>query len=46
MTSKEAMRLLSNVRLGVEMGIIDDIGFKEITKLMIKVQPASIQKTS
>ncbi|MCF6462473.1 protein arginine kinase [Clostridium sp. Cult1] len=43
-TSKEAMRLLSNVRLGIEMGIIDDIGFKDITKLMIEVQPASIQK--
>lgn len=43
-TSKEAMRLLSNVRLGIEMGIIDDIEFKEITNLMIEVQPASIQK--
>ena len=43
-TSKEAMRLLSNVRLGIEMGIINDIGFKDITKLMIEVQPASIQK--
>ncbi|CCQ98239.1 putative ATP:guanido phosphotransferase Hore_00860 [[Clostridium] ultunense Esp] len=43
-TSKEAMRLLSNVRLGIEMGIIDNIEFKEITNLMIEVQPASIQK--
>ncbi|HSH35930.1 protein arginine kinase, partial [Schnuerera sp.] len=43
-TSKEAMKLLSNVRLGIEMGIINDIEFKEITKLMIEVQPASIQK--
>ena len=42
--SKEAMQHLSNVRLGIEMGIIKDIGFKEIEKITIGIQPGSIQK--
>ncbi|GFN35594.1 protein arginine kinase [Tepidimicrobium xylanilyticum] len=42
-SSKEAMGLLSNVRLGIEMGIIDDIELKKIDKLMITIQPAYIQ---
>ena len=41
----EAMKHLSNVRLGVEMGIIKDIEFKDISKLMIDIQPANIQKS-
>ena len=43
-SSKEAMKHLSNVRLGMEMGIIKDMDFKSISKLMIDVQPAGIQK--
>lgn len=43
-SSKEAMQHLSNVRLGIEMGIIKDIGFKEIEKIIIGIQPGSIQK--
>ncbi len=46
MTSREAMAHLSNVRLGKEMGIIDDIDYNKIIKLMIDIQPASIQKTA
>lgn len=42
--SKEAMQHLSNVRLGIEMGIIKDIGFKKIEKITIGIQPGSIQK--
>lgn len=44
MTSREAMAHLSNVRLGKEMGIINDVDYNKITKLMIQIQPASIQK--
>ena len=44
MTSREAMAHLSNVRLGKEMGIINDIDYNKITKLMVQIQPASIQK--
>lgn len=43
-SSKEAMQHLSNVRLGIELGIINDIGFKKIEKIIIGIQPGSIQK--
>ncbi len=43
MSSKEAMGHLSNVKLGCEMGIINDVASKEILKLMVEIQPASIQ---
>ena len=38
------MRHLSNVRLGKEMGIINDIEFKQYRKLMIEIQPAIYTK--
>ncbi len=44
MSSMEAMKHLSNVRLGMEMGIIKNMDFKDISKLMIDIQEASIQK--
>ncbi|MBZ2175201.1 protein arginine kinase [Schnuerera sp. xch1] len=44
MSSKEAMKHLSNVRLGKEMGIINDVDYKKIANLMIEIQPASIQR--
>ncbi|RKD33759.1 protein arginine kinase [Thermohalobacter berrensis] len=44
--SKEAMKLLSHVRMGIEMGIIKDIGLQVINKLMFSTQPATIQKYS
>jgi len=44
MNSKEAMVHLSNLRLGREMGIIEDMEYDDITKLIIQIQPASIQK--
>lgn len=42
-SSKEAMLHLSNVKLGCDMGIIKGMSSKEIVKLMIEIQPASIQ---
>ncbi|KGG80117.1 ATP:guanido phosphotransferase [Caloranaerobacter azorensis H53214] len=45
-TSKESMKLLSDVRMGIEMGIINDIDLEKINNLMILSQPASIQKYS
>lgn len=44
MSSEEAMTLLSDVKMGVEMGIIKDVDAKDITNLMILIQPASLQK--
>lgn len=43
-SSKEAMKLLSNVRMGIVMGIIKDIDINVIDNLMIESQPASLQK--
>ncbi len=46
MSSTEAMKHLSNIRLGRAMGLIKDIDFNDIIKLMIQVQPANIQRTA
>lgn len=43
-SSKEAMLHLSNVKLGCDMGIIDDIESKDIINLMVEIQPASMQR--
>ncbi len=43
--SKEAMRHLSNIRLGWEMGLLKSEKLKDIMKLMIEIQPANIQKS-
>lgn len=44
LTSKEALNLLSNVSLGVEMGIIKDVDKTILNKLLVDIQPATIQK--
>ena len=43
-TSNECMKLLSDVRLGVELGIINGITIDSINELMIATQPAHLQK--
>lgn len=43
-SSEEAMRLLSYVKLGIDMGIIDDVDGKVLSELMILIRPAHIQK--
>jgi protein arginine kinase len=44
MTSEETMDLLSSVRLGVNLGLIDDISINEVNELFIHTQPAHLQK--
>lgn len=44
MTSEETMDLLSNVRLGVNLGLIEDININEVNELFIHTQPAHLQK--
>jgi protein arginine kinase len=44
LTSNEVMNLLSALRLGLSLGLIDKIGYKEINELMIMTQPAHLQK--
>jgi protein arginine kinase len=44
MSSKEFMELLSDVRLGVDLGIITDVKRETLNQLMLDSQPASLQK--
>ncbi|MGE5677864.1 MAG: protein arginine kinase [Pseudomonadota bacterium] len=46
MNSQECMKLLSDIRLGVDMGIIDNIPPQLLNEIMIDTQTASIQKFS
>lgn len=43
-SNDESMKLLSDVRLGVEMGIIKDIPIQTINEIMLNIQPATLQK--
>ncbi|WP_102399194.1 protein arginine kinase [Haloimpatiens massiliensis] len=42
--NSECLKLLSFVRMGVETGIIKDIGKNTLNDLLISLQPASLQK--
>ncbi|HHV28022.1 protein arginine kinase [Acetivibrio mesophilus] len=44
-TSEEGLKLLSDVRLGVDMGIITDIDIKKLNEILLLVQPASLQES-
>ena len=44
MTSEETMDLLSSVRLGVNLGLLEDINIGEVNELFIHTQPAHLQK--
>ncbi len=45
-SSEETMHLLSSVRMGVNLGLIDDLEIPTINELFIKTQPAHLQKLS
>jgi protein arginine kinase len=44
MTSEETMELLSSVRLGVKLGLIDDLSIITVNELFLHTQPAHLQK--
>lgn len=44
--SNESMNLLSNVKLGIEMGLIDNMKSRDIDKLFIEIQPSHQQMMS
>lgn len=44
MTSEETMDLLSSVRLGVNLGLIEDVTIPTVNELFIQTQPAHLQK--
>lgn len=46
MNSHECMKLLSDIRLGVDAGIIENIPVQLLNEIMIETQTASIQKQS
>jgi protein arginine kinase len=45
-SSEETMHLLSSVRMGVNLGLIPDLGIPAINQLFIHTQPAHLQKLS
>lgn len=45
-SSVESMTHLSNVKLGCDMGIIKNVSSKDIVRLMVEIQPGSIQQNS
>jgi protein arginine kinase len=44
MTSEETMELLSYVRLGINLGLVDDVTIPTVNELFIHTQPAHLQK--
>ncbi|ADG66608.1 ATP:guanido phosphotransferase [Planctopirus limnophila DSM 3776] len=43
-SSEETMHLLSSVRMGVNLGLIDDVEIPTVNELFIQTQPAHLQK--
>ena len=43
-SSEETMHLLSSVRMGVNLGLISDLGIPTLNELFIHTQPAHLQK--
>lgn len=41
----ETLKRLSDLRLGINMGILNDIDITDINKIMLQVQPGGLQKT-
>ncbi len=45
-SSEETMHLLSSVRMGVNLGLIEDLKIPQVNELFIHTQPAHLQKLS
>ncbi len=43
-SSEETMHLLSSVRMGINLGLIDDLQIPTVNELFIHTQPAHLQK--
>lgn len=44
LTSEEAMRLLSDVRLGIDLGVLPKLDYQTMNELMVAMQPAFLQR--
>lgn len=42
--TEEFMQLISNIRIGVSLGVIEGIGLAELNKLMVSAQPNTLQQ--
>jgi len=42
--SEETLHLLSGIRLGVNLGLIEDLGIASVNELFLRIQPAHLQK--
>jgi protein arginine kinase len=45
-SSQETMHLLSSVRMGINLGLIEDLAIPTVNELFIQTQPAHLQKLS
>lgn len=45
-SSEETMHLLSSVRMGVNLGLIEDLEIPKVNEMFIQTQPAHLQKLS
>jgi protein arginine kinase len=43
-SSEESFKLISDVRLGVDMGIIKNIDSTKLNEILLNIQPANLQK--
>jgi protein arginine kinase len=46
MTSKEALNLLSFIKLGIDLGFFPDLCRESVDELFMETQPAHLQKAS
>lgn len=46
LSSEEAMKLLSDVRLGIDLGLVPKQNLRTINELMVAMQPAFLQKAA
>ena len=44
LSSKEALEMLSYVRMGMGLGLIDDLSWNIMNRLLLEIQPAFLQK--
>ncbi|HBQ64263.1 MAG TPA: ATP--guanido phosphotransferase, partial [Clostridiales bacterium] len=46
MTSEECLKLISEIRLGVSLGLLKDISVQTLNELMLATRPATMQKSA
>ena len=44
--TEESLKKLSDIRLGVEMGLINDVGIESVNSIMLAIQPGNLQKNT